>query len=150
MLKRFRVEIEIEANIDDSLPDGKREISESLHLTKQFIHEFAKGSDELTQFYANYFLDQFISVGSLKDHALMNALNYQKDNCKHIFIKGAAGCSQEIKDHIFKIHQDCEKGSDEDYWQDEQLQILDSFFGPLRTVKANFYEVNYNEEGNNK
>jgi hypothetical protein len=150
MLKRFGVEIEIEANIDDSLADDKSEISESFHLTKQFIHEFAKGSDELTQFYANYFLDQFISVGCLKDHVLMNALNYQRDNCKYVFIKGAANCSQDIKNHIDKMHQDCEKGSDEDYWQDEQLQILDNFFGPLKVVNATFYPIDNKGARGNK
>jgi hypothetical protein len=141
MKKRFKVEIEFEATIYDSLSDDKSQMDDSSYLIKQFIREFVKGSDGLAQFYANYFLEQFLGTDQVKDDDLSILLNYQKDNCQAIFLEAASRCPKEVNDYIDKIHQPSKKDSLDDRWKEQQLIELDNYFEPLKVVNATFYPI---------
>ncbi len=140
MIKRFRVEIELVAEIVDTIADGKNQ-TDNEFLLSQFVKEFVNNSEGIAGYYANYFLEQYFEADLVSDDDMTRLFNYQKDNCQALFLKTAEHCHQEVKELLIKMHKPCEKDSLDSRWQEERFTTLDSHFIPLKAVKANFYEV---------
>lgn len=150
MKKRFKVEIELVAEIDESLSVVPHQTDEPYSLLNQFVGEFAKDPKGLSQFYTNYFLEQFFETEYVNDGEVSVLFNYQTDNCQAIFLEAASRCPQEVDDYMIHLHQAGKKDSLADRWNEQQLMELDNFFGPLKLVKANFYSIDHCESKDNK